>query len=248
MPPKYVCRTRENSGSGDTSPVVHEDFIESSRVRSSSVAAVVPLSSLEAFAAASFLLLIIPGPAIIYILNRSVSDGREVALAAVAGLELGNFMHVIAATAGLSAVLAASATAFNIVKWMGAVYLVYVGVRTLLTKPSALSASNTVMSPSRAFRQGFVVNTLNPKVALFFLSFLPQFIDSDNGAAWLQSLVLGLVFVVMACITDSTFAIGASSLRTFLLRGRALPFVQRWMAGSVFILLGVVAARASSDA
>ena len=248
MGPTYEYGSADERGCRDTSPSVHEDFTESSRVRSSRVAAVVPLSSLEAFAAASFLLLIIPGPALIYILNRSVSDGREVALAAVAGLELGNFMHVIAATAGLSAVLAASATAFNIVKWMGAVYLVYVGVRTLLTKPTALSASNTVMTPSKAFRQGFVVNTLNPKVALFFLSFLPQFIDSDNGAAWLQSLVLGLVFVVMACITDSTFAIGASSLRTFLLRGRALPFVQRWMAGSVFILLGVFAARASSDA
>jgi threonine/homoserine/homoserine lactone efflux protein len=153
---------------------------------------VVPLSSLEAFAVASFLLLIIPGPAVIYILNRSVSDGREVALAAVAGLELGNFMHVIAASAGLSAVLAASATAFNAVKWLGAGYLVFIGVRTLVTRPPALTAGSVSMPRSRAFRQGFVVNTLNPKVALFFLSFLPQFIDTDNGAAWLQSLILGL--------------------------------------------------------
>jgi threonine/homoserine/homoserine lactone efflux protein len=92
------------------------------------------------------------------------------------------------------------------------------------------------------------VNTLNPKVSLFFLSFLPQFIDTDNGAAWLQSLILGMVFVVIGSITDSAYAIGASSLRTVLLRGRTLPFVQRWVAGSVFVLLGVVAARASSDA
>ncbi len=208
----------------------------------------VPLASLEAFAVASFLLLIIPGPAVIYVLNRSVSDGREVALAAVAGLELGNFMHVIAATAGLSAVLAASATAFNTVKWLGAAYLVFVGVRTLITRPNALTASTASMPRSRAFRQGFVVNTLNPKVALFFLSFLPQFIDTDNGAAWLQSLILGMVFVVIGSITDSAYAIGASSLRTVLLRGRTLPFVQRWVAGSVFVLLGVVAARASSEA
>lgn len=248
MLPTYERRRHENSGWGDSSPVVHEDFTAPSRVRSSRVAAVVPLSSVEAFAVASFLLLIIPGPAVIYILNRSVSDGREVALAAVAGLELGNFMHVIAATVGLSAVLAASATAFNIVKWLGAGYLVFIGVRTLLTRPTALSATTSAMPRSRAFRQGFVVNTLNPKVALFFLSFLPQFIDTDNGAAWLQSLILGLVFIAIGAVTDSTYAIGASSLRTVLLRGRTLPFVQRWVAGSVFVLLGVVAARASSDA
>jgi threonine/homoserine/homoserine lactone efflux protein len=103
------------------------------------------------------------------------------------------------------------------------------------------------MPRSRAFRQGFVVNTLNPKVALFFLSFLPQFIDPDRGAAWLQSLLLGIVFVAIGAVTDSTYAITASSLRAILLKGRALPFVQRWVAGSVFVLLGVMAAGASTE-
>ena len=206
----------------------------------------VPASSFSAFAVASFLLLIIPGPAVIYVLNRSVSDGLPVALRAVAGLECGNFMHVIAASVGLSAVLATSSTAFNTVKWCVAIYLIFIGARTLLRRPATMATSLTTMAPRKAFIQGFVVNTLNPKVALFFLSFLPQFIDPEQGAAWFQALVLGLVFVAIGCVTDSAYALTASSLRTVLLRGRALPFVQRWVAGSVFIVLGLVAGTASA--
>jgi threonine/homoserine/homoserine lactone efflux protein len=202
-------------------------------------------STILAFAGASFLLLIIPGPAVLYILNRSVSDGRTVGLAAVAGLELGNLVHAIAAAAGLSAVLATSATAFNAVKWLGALYLIAVGVRTLLRKPDPMDADRATTSPTKSFTQGIVVNVLNPKVALFFLSFLPQFIDPDKGSAGLQALVLGLVFVLIGCITDSAYSLLASSLRTVLLRGRALPFVQRYVAGTVFIGLGLVSTTAS---
>ncbi|MBU3716788.1 MAG: LysE family translocator [Actinobacteria bacterium] len=200
------------------------------------------LSSIVTFAIASVALLLIPGPAVIYVLNRSVSDGREVGLAAVAGLELGNFVHVVAATAGLSAVLATSATAFNAVKWLGAAYLVFVGLRTLATKPRAVSGDSASVSRRRSFSQGVIVNTLNPKVALFFLSYLPQFIDPDNGAAWSQALVLGSIFVAIGCLTDGMYALTASALRTVLLRGRTLPFVQRYVAGTVFVALGVVAA------
>ena len=200
------------------------------------------LSSIVTFAIASVALLLIPGPAVIYVLNRSVSDGREVGLAAVAGLELGNFVHVVAATAGLSAVLATSATAFNAVKGLGAAYLVFVGLRTLATKPRAVSGDSASVSRRRSFSQGVIVNTLNPKVALFFLSYLPQFIDPDNGAAWSQALVLGSIFVAIGCLTDGMYALTASALRTVLLRGRTLPFVQRYVAGTVFVALGVVAA------
>lgn len=197
------------------------------------------------FAIASLALLLIPGPAVIYILNRSVSDGREAGLAAVAGLELGNFVHVIAASAGLSAVLATSATAFNVVKWLGAGYLVFVGVRTLLSKPPALDSDTSVVSRRRSFVQGIIVNILNPKVALFFLSYLPQFIDPDNGAAWTQALVLGSIFVLIGCLTDGTYALTASALRSVLLSGRTLPFVQRYVAGTVFIALGLMATTSS---
>ena len=199
------------------------------------------IESLLAFGIASLALLVIPGPAVLYIINRSVADGRNVALAAVAGLEIGNFMHVIAATVGLSAVIATSAAAFSAVKWIGAGYLIYVGIRTLATKPQAVNQLNDPMSRRRAFTQGIVVNTFNPKVALFFLSFLPQFIDADRGSAALQSLVLGSTFVVLGCISDSLFAILASALRGTLLRGKSLPFVQRYVAGSVFIALGAIA-------
>lgn len=203
------------------------------------------VGSIVTFAIASVTLLLIPGPAVIYILNRSVSDGREVGLAAVAGLELGNFVHVIAASAGLSAVLATSATAFNTVKWLGAGYLVFVGVRTLLVRPAPVQTATVAASRRRTFVQGVVVNILNPKVALFFLSYLPQFIDPDNGAAWSQALVLGSTFVVIGCFTDGTYALTASALRDRLLSGRTLPFVQRYVAGTVFIGLGLVAATTS---
>ena len=197
--------------------------------------------SLAAFGIASLALLVIPGPAVLYIINRSVADGRNVALAAVAGLEIGNFMHVIAATVGLSAVIAASATAFLIVKWIGAGYLVYIGIRTLVKRPQPLTQVSDHMSRRRAFTQGIVVNTFNPKVALFFLSFLPQFIDADRGSAALQSLILGTTFVILGSVSDSLFALLASALRGTLLRGKSLPFVQRYVAGSVFIALGAIA-------
>ena len=198
------------------------------------------------FATASFVLLIIPGPAVLYIVNRSVSDGRRVGIAAASGLSLGNLTHAIAAAVGLSAVLATSATAFNIVKWLGAGYLVAVGLRALLSEADPIDADQRSMTPTRAFRQGIVVNTLNPKVALFFISYLPSFIDAEAGNAWLQALTLGVVFVAIGFCTDSTYSLIASGLRETLLRGRALPFVRRWVSGSVFVMLGVMAARTSA--
>lgn len=203
------------------------------------------IGSIITFAVASVALLLIPGPAVIYILNRSVSDGRDVGLAAVVGLELGNFMHVVAASAGLSAVLATSATAFNAVKWLGAGYLVFVGLRTLLVRPAVIAGDSSSVSLRRSFGQGVIVNTLNPKVALFFLSYLPQFIDPDKGAAWSQALVLGSVFVLIGFVTDGMYALTASALRNVLLTGSALPIVQRWVAGTVFVALGVMAATTS---
>ena len=202
------------------------------------------IDSLTAFALASLVLLIIPGPAVIYIVNRSVSDGRSVALASVGGLELGNLMHALAATAGLSAIIATSAMAFNVIKWAGAIYLVSVGILTLIRRPGTLTATADHVSHRRAFAQGIVVNTLNPKVALFFLSYLPQFVEPSRGSAWSQVLVLGIVFVLIGCFTDSLWAVATSTLRSVLLRGKALDFVRRWVSGSVFVMLGVLAARA----
>jgi threonine/homoserine/homoserine lactone efflux protein len=151
---------------------------------------------------------------------------------------------VLAATVGLSAILATSAAAFNVVKWLGAAYLIGVGIKTLLTRPEKLDNGPAGTSYRRAFTQGFVIATLNPKVALFFLSFLPQFIDPERGAAWVQSLVLGTMFVLIGGITDSTWALVASAVRESLLRGRAMPFIRRYVSGSIFVGLGVIAAGA----
>ncbi len=204
--------------------------------------------ALLAFFAASFVLFCIPGPAVAYIVNRSIADGRATAFASVAGLELGNFVHVVAAAAGLSAVLATSATAFTVVKWLGAAYLVGIGIRTLAHRPDDLSLAAPSIDRRRAFRQGVIVNTLNPKVALFFLSFLPQFIEPDRGPAWSQALVLGTVFTLLGCVMDGTWAALASTVRHLLVRGRAQAFVRRWVSGSLFVGLGVVAARATRRA
>jgi threonine/homoserine/homoserine lactone efflux protein len=201
-------------------------------------------STIVAFSAASIALLLIPGPAILYILNRSVADGRDVGLAAVAGLEVGDAIQVMAAAAGLSAVIATSATAFNVVKWAGAVYLIATGIRTLMHPPEPIDPDQPGVSIRRAFRQGVIVNALNPKTALFFLSIFPQFIHPEDGRTFTQSLVLGTVFVVLATIFNSSYSLMASSLRHLLLRGRTLPFVRRWVSGSLFIGLGVVAAAA----
>jgi len=202
------------------------------------------LNSLISFAVASVALLVIPGPAVIYIVNRSVADGRQIGLAAVVGLELGTFMHVLAATVGLSAILATSENAFNVVKYLGASYLVLIGLRTLTRKPEAISTSASSMTQSQAFRQGFIINMLNPKVALFFLSFLPQFIDPNISSNARQSLILGSVFVLCGFVIDGVYALTASSLREVLVKGKALPFIQQYVAGVVFVLLGAAAALA----
>ena len=202
------------------------------------------LNSLISFAVASVALLVIPGPAVIYIVNRSVADGRQIGLAAVVGLELGTFMHVLAATVGLSAILATSENAFNVVKYLGASYLILIGLRTLTRKPEAISTSASSMTQSQAFRQGFIINTLNPKIALFFLSFLPQFIDPNISSNARQSLILGSVFVLCGFVIDGVYALTAISLREVLVKGKALPFIQQYVAGVVFVLLGAAAALA----
>lgn len=203
-------------------------------------------STILAFAGATIALLLIPGPAVIYIVNRSVSDGREVGLASVAGLEIGDAIQVLFAALGLSAVLATSATAFTAVKWAGAAYLVYLGVRTLLRSPDPIGTEQSGVTARQALRQGIVVNALNPKTALFFLSIFPHFIDPDLGSHVAQSLALGAVFLVLATTFNGSYALIASSLRHVIARGSVLPFVQRYVAGSVFIVLGVLAATASA--
>ncbi|MEY4633978.1 MAG: hypothetical protein RLZ18_1350 [Actinomycetota bacterium] len=202
------------------------------------------LSTILAFGAATIALLFIPGPAVIYILNRSISDGRNVGLAAVGGLEIGDAIQALFAALGLSAVLATSASLFNVVKWAGVAYLLYVGTRTLMTVPSELGQDNAHVSRRQAFRQGILVNALNPKTALFFLSIFPQFVNPNAEHATAQSLVLGAEFVVLATLFNGSLTLVASALRDLLLKGSALPFIRRYVSGCVFIALGLLAATA----
>src|SRR5438093_3775871 len=151
-------------------------------------------TSLWLFGLAALALLAVPGPAVLYIVVQSAEQGRRIGLASVAGVHLGTLVHVAAATAGLSALIVASAMAFSVVKYAGAVYLVYLGVRKLVEGRAPPRIAKEGEPLRRAFVRGALVNILNPKTALFFLAFLPQFVDRDRGGVWSQVLVLGLVF------------------------------------------------------
>lgn len=197
------------------------------------------------FIFSSLALLLVPGPAVVYVINRGVVDGRTVALSSVLGLTLGNFIHAVLAGIGVSAVLVASTMAFNIVKWLGVAYLIGTGVQTLTSRVRPLDLVNQSIDTRRAFRQGVTVNLLNPKVALFFLAFVPQFVDeSSNDSAW-TTLFIGCAFVGMGLITDSAYALASSALREKVMHGRALPFFRRWVSGTVFLVLGTLAATVS---
>lgn len=206
------------------------------------------MSTLIAFMGATIALLFIPGPAVIYILNRSIADGRTVGLAAVAGLEVGDSIQALFAALGISAVLATSAEMFNVVKWAGVAYLMYAGIRTLMSRPSEVAAEASHVSLKQAFRQGILVNALNPKTGLFFLSIFPQFVDANAANAKSQSLVLGAVFVVMAAMFNCSLSFMASSLRDLLLRGKSLYIIRRYVSGGLFIGLGLLAVLAGRPA
>ena len=205
-------------------------------------------ASIGVFAAAAGLLLLTPGPAVLYIVARSVEQGRIAGLVSVCGITTGTLAHVLAATLGLSALLASSALAFAAVKYAGAAYLIYIGVRRLLAHADAPAARLDLprRSLTRLYRDGFVVNLLNPKTALFFLAFLPQFVDPARGAAAFQVAFLGLLFVFMSLISDSLYALAAGTAGRWVRRsGRYLRW-ERYVTGSVVIGLGVTAAFAGN--
>ena len=193
------------------------------------------------FGLAALALLAIPGPAVLYIVFQSAEQGRRVGLASVAGVHLGTLVHVAAASAGLSAVIVASSLAFSVVKYAGAAYLVYLGIRKLLERNEETRIERRREPLRRAFMRGTIVNALNPKTALFFLAFLPQFVAPDRGGVWSQALVLGFVFVGLGLVTDSLYALVAGTVGGLLRRRRNAV---RYGSGIVFIALGATAALA----
>ena len=197
--------------------------------------------ALLVFGLASLALAVVPGPAVLYIVAQSVQGGRRAGVVSSLGVSTGGMFHVAAAVIGLSAVLSASATAFTAVKLAGAAYLVYLGIRTLLSPDDRIAGRSAEPTLWRTYRQGVVVNVLNPKTALFFLAFLPQFVDPD-GSTRGQLAVLGLVFVVIALATDLLWALVAGTAGAVLRRSRTFLRVQRYVSGTIFIALGAVAA------
>ncbi|MFI6811230.1 LysE family translocator [Nonomuraea sp. NPDC050328] len=168
-------------------------------------------ATLLLFSAMTMGILLVPGPAVVYIVTRSVTQGRVAGLVSVAGVHAGSLVHIVAAALGISAVLAASATAFTVVKILGVAYLLYLGVRTLLRKDAGETPELRVYSKRRLFWEGFVVNVLNPKTALFFLAFLPQFVSTTEPILP-QVLVFGGLWVGLGLLSDGAFAVLSSSL------------------------------------
>jgi len=191
------------------------------------------------FIPAALVLLAIPGPAVLYVVATSVDGGRRNGLVSVAGIHLGSLVHITAAVAGLSALIVSSAIAFSAVKYVGAAYLVFVGIRRLLGKDEPVdTVERAPRSTRRVFGQGVVVNVLNPKTALFFLAFMPQFVDPDRPV-WTQTIVLGLCWIVLGLLSDGAYALAGGTLGGILRRRRKAV---RYASGSIFIGLGAVAA------
>lgn len=200
-------------------------------------------ASLWIFVAAAVVLLVTPGPSVLFIIARSVDQGVRAGLVSVAGLALGGVVHVTAAGLGLSAILLSSALAFATVKYVGAAYLVYLGLRTLMSARATAELGSPVRQPlKRIFRDAVVVQILNPKAALFFFAFLPQFVDSNRGSPLLQILLLGGIYHGMALVTDSAYAVAAGKLGHWVRRSARVVRVQRRVSGATYIGLGVLTA------
>src|SRR5215207_8758201 len=203
-------------------------------------------STLALFMLASLALAVVPGPAVLYIVAQSVDQGRLAGLVSALGIGTGGLVHVAAATVGLSSLLASSATAFTIVKYAGAAYLILFGIRRLLTREEVGEEAHQPPRANRQiFRDGVVVNVLNPKTALFFLAFLPQFVDPARGAAWTQIVVLGSTFVAIGLCTDSSYALLGGTAGDWLRRrsqGASFQRMRRYVPGGVYITLGAATA------
>jgi threonine/homoserine/homoserine lactone efflux protein len=199
-------------------------------------------SSLAAFLAASVVLAVTPGPGVLYVVTRTLAQGRRAGLASVAGVALGNFGNALGASLGLAALFALSSFAFTAVKLAGALYLLYLGVQALRGPGAAQSRrAGALMQRRRLFRDGFVVALLNPKTALFFAAFLPQFIDPSAGTLF-QSVGLGALFVAIAAVTDTVYVLAAGQLAPALSNSNAVQRWGRYGTGFAFIALGLYTA------
>ena len=203
-------------------------------------------SVLSVFALAVLALVISPGPAVFYIVARSMEQGRLAGVVSILGIGVGTLCHIAAATVGLSALFMSSTIAFNLVKYIGAGYLIYLGIKTLRATKSADSVAMKEQLPlPQVFYQAVLVNLLNPKTTIFFFAFLPQFVDPAKGAVSVQILILGLVLVAIGLVCDLMYVLLASSLGSWLQRDPRMQRIQQYFAGGTYITLGIVAAFSS---
>ncbi len=204
--------------------------------------------TLALFCAAAIALLVVPGPAVLYIVASSIDGGRRGGLASMLGIQAGALVHVAAAAVGLSGLIAASALAFDTVKYVGAAYLLAIGVWTIVRggSPTDVEEPRAPLRYRRRFGQGIVVQILNPKTALFFLAFLPQFVDREAGHVGLQMLLLGLLFVALAVVSDGTWVLVAGTASDRLRGHAGFLRAQRYVSGTVFVGLGVLTALSGS--
>jgi threonine/homoserine/homoserine lactone efflux protein len=201
------------------------------------------LSTYALFIATALALLAIPGPAVLYVVSRSIDQGRRAGLASVLGITSGTIVHVTLATVGLSSLVLASKVAFDAVRYVGAVYLVYLGVRRLLTRQVDEDPAGRVPRTTRdLYTQGLIVNLLNPKTIVFIFAFIPQFVDVNAGHVSLQILLLGLTFAGLGLASDSLYAVAAGTVADRLRGTPLIARVERWFGGIVLIGLGVAAA------
>jgi threonine/homoserine/homoserine lactone efflux protein len=206
-------------------------------------------TNLGLFVVAALVLLLTPGPAVLYIVARSMEQGRLAGFVSDLGIHAATLVHVLAAALGLSALLASSALAFSVVKYAGAAYLIWIGLRKIFgrAQPAEASLHLPRYSYARLFRDGFIVNLLNPKTALFFLAFLPQFVEVSRGHLAMQIAFLGLLFAAIGFVTDGCYALAAGTAGNWLKRSRGYLRFERYVSGGLFIGLGVTAAFAGND-
>lgn len=197
-------------------------------------------TTLLLFAGAALALLVVPGPSVIYIVTRGIHQGRAAALVSVLGVTTATLVHTVFAAAGLSAILASSAVAFSIVKYAGSAYLVYLAIRTWLDRSDErLDVPRPVADLRRVYLEGFAVNLLNPKTALFILALLPQFVDPARGAAGVQILLLGCVLASLGLLSDGTYALASGSIGSWIRRRRSIAGIQRRLSAGIYAALGI---------
>ncbi len=201
------------------------------------------LNAVALFTLAALALLIIPGPAVLYVVTRSIDQGRRAGLTSVCGIATGGIVHVVAAALGLSAIIMTSATVFEAIKLAGALYLVVLGVRKIVHRERLVTiTAGEPIALRRVYAQGIVVNILNPKTALFFLAFLPQFVDPARGPVAEQILVLGVLFLLLGMCSDGCYALVAGTLGQRLRTSQRFARRREVFSGCMFMGLGVAAA------